>query len=141
MRLTTKKEVLVRFNEVDSLNIVWHGHYVKYLEDGREDFGKKYDIGYLKVQEAGYIIPIVALDIQYKKSLYYGDSVLVETTWVETDTPKLTFNYRLTNPENRQLICTAQTTQVFLDKDGKLQLIAPDFFQEWKEKWIHQYCE
>ena len=67
MQMTSTKEVQIRFNEVDSLSIVWHGNYVKYLEDGREDFGNKFGIGYLHVKKAGYIIPIVDLKIQYKK--------------------------------------------------------------------------
>ena len=37
----------IRFHEVDSLRIVWHGHYLKYFEDGREAFGRKYGIGYM----------------------------------------------------------------------------------------------
>ena len=45
--LKTETEILVRFNEADPLGIVWHGHYIRYFEDGREDFGKSYGIGYL----------------------------------------------------------------------------------------------
>jgi acyl-CoA thioester hydrolase len=136
MQMTSTKEVQVRFNEVDSLSIVWHGNYVKYLEDGREDFGNKFGIGYFQVQKAGYIIPIVDLKIQFKKSLYYGDSVLVETTFVETDTAKMFFRYRLLSPATNEVLCTASTTQVFLDKKGTLQLTLPDFFQDWKKRWF-----
>ncbi len=39
-KLVSTTEVLVRFNEADPLGIVWHGHYIRYFEDGREDFGK-----------------------------------------------------------------------------------------------------
>ena len=35
-------EIPIRFSEVDSLHVVWHGHYVKYFEDGREAFGKDF---------------------------------------------------------------------------------------------------
>jgi acyl-CoA thioester hydrolase len=136
MQMTSTKEVQIRFNEVDSLSIVWHGNYVKYLEDGREDFGSKFGIGYLQVKKAGYIIPIVDLKIQYKKSLYYGDSVLVETTFVETDAAKMFFKYRLLSPTTKEVLCTASTTQVFLDKKGILQLTLPDFFQDWKKRWF-----
>lgn len=45
--LTERFEQRVRFDEVDSLGIVWHGHYVKYLEDGREAWGRKYGLTYL----------------------------------------------------------------------------------------------
>jgi acyl-CoA thioester hydrolase len=136
MQMTSTKEVQIRFNEVDSLSIVWHGNYVKYLEDGREDFGNKFGIGYLQVKKAGYIIPIVDLKIQYKKSLYYGDSVMVETTFVETDAAKMFFKYRLLSPKTKEVLCVASTTQVFLDKKGTLQLTLPDFFQDWKKRWF-----
>ena len=38
MELTDRKEIIVRFSEVDSMRIVWHGNYLKYFEDGRESF-------------------------------------------------------------------------------------------------------
>ena len=57
--LRHETEVLVRFSEVDSLLIVWHGHYVRYFEDAREAFGLKYGIHYLDVHRAGYSTPIV----------------------------------------------------------------------------------
>ena len=45
--LTDQTEVVVKFNEADPLGIVWHGHYIRYFEDGRESFGKRYGIAYL----------------------------------------------------------------------------------------------
>lgn len=137
MQLTSKKEVLVRFNEVDSMLIVWHGNYVKYLEDGREDFGKKYGIGYLQVKEDGYGLPIVDMNIKYKKSLCYGDSVIVETSFVKTDAAKVIFKYRLISPTTSEVLCTATTTQVFVDTKGNLQMIDPPSFRDWKDKWLN----
>ncbi|PWK23848.1 acyl-CoA thioester hydrolase [Arcicella aurantiaca] len=136
LQMTSTKEVLIRFNEVDSMSIVWHGNYVKYLEDGREDFGRKFGLSYIHIQKAGYLAPIVDLKIQYKKSLYYGDSVLVETTFVETEAAKLFFKYRLISPTTSKVLCTATTTQVFLDTKGTLQLTLPDFVQDWKKRWF-----
>jgi hypothetical protein len=37
--LIEKTAIPVRFNEADPLGIVWHGHYIRYFEDGREAFG------------------------------------------------------------------------------------------------------
>lgn len=47
--LTAELEFDVRFSEVDSMNVVWHGSYPLYFEDAREAFGKKYDFGYLLI--------------------------------------------------------------------------------------------
>ncbi len=45
--LSASKELEIRFSEVDSMNIVWHGSYPLYFEDAREAFGKKYGLGYM----------------------------------------------------------------------------------------------
>jgi len=37
--LNSTTKIQVRFNEADPLGIVWHGHYIRYFEDGREAFG------------------------------------------------------------------------------------------------------
>ena len=36
MDLSVEKKIDIRFSEVDSMGVVWHGSFVKYLEDGRE---------------------------------------------------------------------------------------------------------
>jgi acyl-CoA thioester hydrolase len=38
--LTERTEVDIHFYDIDSVKIVWHGNYLKYLENGREAFGK-----------------------------------------------------------------------------------------------------
>ena len=50
--LSSKIEIPIRFSEVDSLRVVWHGHYVKFFEDGRETFGKEFGLGYLDIFNA-----------------------------------------------------------------------------------------
>lgn len=133
--LNNKTEVLVRFNEADPLGIVWHGHYIRYFEDGREAFGKQYNLGYLEVYKLGFVIPVVSVQCDFKKSLRYGDHVLVETSFVPTEAAKLKFTYRLFNAANGELVATGSSVQVFLSKeDSVLQLSNPPFFEAWKIK-------
>ncbi len=135
--LQTETEVLVRFNEADPLGIVWHGHYIRYFEDGREDFGKRYGVGYLDFFNNGYVIPIVNVDCSFKKSLRYGETVIVETKFIPCDAAKIQFSYRLYNKNTRELVATGNSVQVFLDREHSvLQLQNPPFFEEWKRKYI-----
>ena len=60
-RLTAEKDFEVRFSEVDSMNIVWHGSYPLYFEDAREAFGAKYGLGYMTIFSNGYFAPLVEL--------------------------------------------------------------------------------
>ena len=131
--LTHSENCKVRFSEVDSLGIVWHGHYIVYFEDGREAFGKKHGISYLDVQKNGFVTPIVKTSTEHFLPLKYGEKFRVETTFVNSETAKMIFRFSIFNEEEK-LVCSGETVQVFLDTDGKLCLYNPPFFQEWKDK-------
>jgi acyl-CoA thioester hydrolase len=133
--LSIRTEILVRFNEADPLGIVWHGHYIRYFEDGREAFGSTYGLKYLDVYKQGFVTPVVSVQCDYKKSLRYGDTVVVETKYIPTDAAKIKFTYRLFNAGTGDLVATGSSVQVFLCKEESiLQLANPPFFEDWKNK-------
>jgi acyl-CoA thioester hydrolase len=128
--------VKVRFSEVDSMQIVWHGEYVRYFEDGREAFGLKYPgLGYMDIYNSGFTAPMVDMTLQYKRSLRYGDSVLVETRFIDSKAAKICFEYILRRQSDGEIVATGTTIQVFCDPEGNLLLVSPDFFIKWKERW------
>jgi len=131
--LISVKEVEVRFNEVDSMGIVWHGSYARYFEDGREDFGKKYGLGYLDIFGSGFYAPLVDLDFKFKKPLIYGDTAVVKTTFVNTRAAKIIFEYEITKPGSETIIATGSSVQVFLNKSYELVLYNPEFYMKWKK--------
>lgn len=134
MQLQDKTEVVVRFNEADPLGIVWHGHYIRYFEDGREAFGKKYGISYLDFYHQGLAVPVVSVQCDYKKPLRYGDTVIVETTFENSAAAKLRFSYRILDKKTSGVVATGSSVQVFVDvKTFVLQLTLPEFFETWKK--------
>ncbi len=134
-QLTNRTEVKVRFSEVDSIHVVWHGNYVRYMEDGRENFGEEFGIQYLYMFGNGYTAPVVDMKMQFKQSVSVGDSIIVETTYRPCRAAKLIFDYVIRRKSDGEVVLTGETTQVFVDTNGELQLTNPDFFQQWKEKW------
>lgn len=133
--LKISTEVLVRFSEVDSLTIVWHGHYVKYFEDAREKFGLQYGLGYMDVYKNGFVTPIVKLDCEFKRPLMYGDKAIVEATFINTPAAKIQFRFKIFNAANKEVVATGSSTQVFLTRETfELHLTVPEFFAEWKKK-------
>ncbi|WP_075559535.1 acyl-CoA thioesterase [Parabacteroides timonensis] len=134
--LTNRTNLRVRFSEVDSMEVVWHGEYVRYMEDGREAFGRQYGIGYTDIRDAGYVVPIVELDVQYKQFLKYGESAIVETRYIRTDAAKILFEYIIFRESDETVVATGSSVQVFVNKaTGLLELNNPDFYKMWKEKW------
>ena len=134
--LTDHVEIQVRFSEVDALQIVWHGEYVKYIEDGREAFGKRYDIGYMDIKNEGFAAPIVKLSLDYKLPLSFNEQVIVETRFIPCDAAKIQFDYTIYRKTDRAVVAEASTKQVFTHlQTGVLELNNPDFYLKWKEKW------
>jgi acyl-CoA thioester hydrolase len=134
IELNDKTETIVRFSEVDAMGIVWHGNFVKYMEDGRESFGRKYGLGYYDLYAKGLMVPLVKMDIDYKLQLKHGERIIIETIWVNCDAAKILFRYRICRGTDNALLMTANTTQVFLNLKGELELINPEFYTEWKSR-------
>jgi len=135
--MVCKTEIRVRFNEADPLGIVWHGHYIRYFEDGREDFGNHYGISYLDFFNQGLVVPVVQVDCSFKKSVRYGDTVVVETLFIPCEAAKIKFSYRIFNQKTKELVATGGSVQVFLDREHSLlQLVNPPFYEEWKKKFL-----
>ncbi len=135
--LSATKEIEVRFSEVDSMGIVWHGSYAKFFEDAREEFGRKYNLGYLRIFGEGFYAPLVKLDFNYKKPLVYGDRLAVEVEYIPTEAAKICFSYRVYagEGEQRSLMATGSSMQVFLDKNYQLVWGNPEFYEAWKQEW------
>jgi len=134
--LSDELQMAVRFNEADPLGIVWHGHYVRYFEDGRESFGMKYNFSYLDFYRNGLAVPIVSLQCDYKKPLKYGDVMRIVTTFEPCAAAKIIFRYQIFENETSELVASGSSTQVFVDiRNFSLHLISPDFFEQWKTKW------
>lgn len=122
----------VRFHEVDSYQIVWHGNYVNYLEVGREAFGKKYGISYQHLIDRGLRAPIIHVDVDYRRSLKYGDRVRILTEYVEKPQAKICFSYKLTSLDGKIVYCRGNTEQVLQDYDtGRTLPRLPDWHEDW----------
>lgn len=126
----------IRFSEVDSMNIVWHGSYVMYFEDAREAFGKKYGLAYLDIFGNGFYAPLVDLSFKYKSPITYDMKPEITITYKPVDAAKIVFDYEITNPENGDVLATGHSVQVFMDLNYQLVWANPDFYEEWKKRWV-----
>lgn len=133
--LRASKEFDVRFSEVDSMGVVWHGAYPLYFEDAREVFGEKYGLTYMGYFDHGYFAPIVELTFHYKKPIRYGMRPRVDIIYRPSEAAKVVFDYEIHDTADESLIATGHSVQVFMDRDYKLVLYSPDFFMEWRKQW------
>lgn len=132
--LVCRTKTRVRFSDVDSMGVVWHGNYVRFFEDGREAFGNLHGINYMDFYNKGVLIPLVKITCDYKKPLKYGDSAVIETRFVNCDAAKLRYDYTIFRNDSDEVVATGSSIQVFLNLDMELLLDFPPFYLEWKRK-------
>lgn len=134
--LRTSKELEIRFSEVDSMGVVWHGSYPLYFEDAREEWGRVFGFGYLDMANHGFYAPLVDLSFQYKRPIIYGMRPRIDIIYKPTDAAKIVFDYEIHDQQDNALLTTGHSVQVFMDKQYNLLWENPPFFAEWKARWV-----
>ena len=135
MELKASKQIEIRFSEVDSMNVVWHGSYMLYSEDAREEFGRKYDLTYMGFFDHGCFAPLVEMSFQWKKPIKYGMKPRIDIIYRPTEAAKIVFDYVIHDTEDESLIATGHSVQVFMDTEYQLIWDNPDFYVKWKRRW------
>jgi acyl-CoA thioester hydrolase len=131
LRLIIKRQV--RFEEVDSMGIVWHGRYAGYFEEGRVAFGHKYGISYSDFIQNNNPVPIRQINIEFLEPLFFEDDIEIETILHWSEAAKINFEYIIRKNDN--IVCMGCTVQLMLDENLELLLSPPQFYHEFMEKW------
>ena len=121
---TTK--LRVRYGETDQMGIVHHSEYINYLEIARIEYLRARGMSYQELEDKGYGLPVVSIDINYKKPAKYDDELNLHTSLIEKGRCKLVFQTTIKNSEDF-LVCNAKVTLVCV----KLDLFKPTALPEF----------
>lgn len=128
-------KIRVRYAETDQMGYVYYGNYAAYCEVGRVELLRAMGTSYRTLEESGVMLPVVDYSVQYKKPALYDDELLVRTIIKEMPRVKITFYYEIFN-EQGDLLNTASTTLVFVNKETGRPCMAPEWFVEKLKQYI-----
>ena len=118
-------EVTVPFFDVDSMNVVWHGHYVKYLEIARCALLDRVGHTYAQMQDSGYVWPVIDVQLRYVQAARFGQQLRVRADLVEWRN-RLKIHYLISDARTGERMTRASTVQVAVSlADGTMQLVSP----------------
>ena len=119
----------VEFYDVDSMDVVWHGNYVKYMERARCALLDTVGFGYKEMRANGYAFPITNITIKYVRPLRFGEDARIRAVLVEYENC-IKINYEIFDESGA--ICTkAQTVQMTLKIDTwESSFVCPAIFIE-----------
>jgi acyl-CoA thioester hydrolase len=110
-KISAETEFVVEFYDVDSMQIVWHGNYVKFFEMGRCALLDKIGFGYLEMAKSGYIWPVVDIRVKYIRPLIFRQRAVINATLVEYE-HRLRIAYRIYDAETRELLTKGESIQM-----------------------------
>ncbi|VVP89719.1 acyl-CoA thioesterase [Pseudomonas fluorescens] len=127
-------EILVPFFDVDTMNVVWHGHYVKYLEVARcallDRIGHNYDA----MVASSYAWPVIDLQLRYVRGAVFGQKLNVRANLVEWEN-RLKISYLISDLHTGERLTRASSVQVAVDMGSReMQLASPKVFTDAVER-------
>lgn len=114
----------VRYYETDQMGIVHHSNYIRYFECGRMAMLEEVGLPMHKIEEAGVMMPITAVECKYRIPARLGDKLRVVTMINEMPRARLTVNTEIYN-QNDQLLSTGSVTMGFIDATTRRPIRCP----------------
>ncbi len=135
--LTETTEIEIPFHDVDSMEITWHGNYLRYFEVARCKLLDKLDYNYRQMKASGYAWPIIDVRIKYVKASTFEQIIHVTATLVEWEN-RMRINYLITDAKTGERLTKGHTIQAAVDiETQELCFVTPSVFQ----KKIHPLLE
>lgn len=107
----------VPFYDVDSMGIVWHGNYIKYLEQARCDMLTKIGYTYMDMYNDGVMYPIAKMEFKFIKPSKFGDKLRIETELKDTE-PALNIKYTIYNDSTDEKVFKAKSMQIRVGRES-----------------------
>jgi acyl-CoA thioester hydrolase len=123
--LQSRTEVAVRYAETDMMGIVYHGNYMPWLEIGRTELLRAHGLPYRELEAAGYRLPVLEVNVRYRRPALYDDRVTIVTTLREKPVLRIKLDYELYRGD--ELLATGSTLHAFIDREGRPTRPPPAF--------------
>jgi acyl-CoA thioester hydrolase len=126
--ITAETEFNVEFYDVDSMEVAWHGNYVKYLEKARCALLDQIGYGYPAMKDSGFAFPVTEISLKYIRPLRFGERVRARAILDEYEN-RLRIKYELYNARTGELTTKGMSTQMAVDiGKGDSCFICPQIF-------------
>jgi acyl-CoA thioester hydrolase len=124
-RWFAESETQVQFYDLDPMEVVWHGHYLKYLEIARGALLDSIDYNYAQMKASGYFWPVIDLRLRYIAPAVFRQHLKLRAEIVEWEN-RLKINYLISDAASGRRLSRASTAQVAVEiATGEMCFVSP----------------
>jgi acyl-CoA thioester hydrolase len=127
----TTIEVRVRYGETDQMGVAYHAHYLVYCELARTEHMRRLGVRYRDLEERGYKLAVSEASLRYARAARYDDLLKVTAWLADAGSRRVVFRYRVER-EGGELLCTAETALVSLDRENRPTRMPDEVIQVMK---------
>lgn len=108
-------EIKIYYEDTDSGGVVYYANYLRYMERGRTEYLAERGISVKDLMDQGTIFVVTRAEVDYKSSVRYGDTIVLETSVTEKTGATLLFQHRITDKATGRLLV-----------EGKIRMVCAD---------------
>lgn len=116
--------IKVRFNEIDAYQVAWHGHFVTWMEVGRNELAGRFGLDAAQVAAAGYFAPVVSLELKFLRPARFAEELRVRTALKRLETAALEFASTIVGADGK-VCATGRAVHTLTDHGGMLLYTIP----------------
>lgn len=129
-KISSEIEIEIPFYDVDPMEIVWHGNYIKYFEKSRYHLLDKIKYNYQQMKDSGYAWPVIDVRVKYIKPLVFAQKIIVRATIVDFEYG-LKIDFVIRDAESGIRMSKGYTKQVAVDMRKKeMCLVSPEILHK-----------
>ncbi|MGH8313126.1 MAG: acyl-CoA thioesterase [Gammaproteobacteria bacterium] len=128
--LSAEVEIEIPFQDVDAMQVAWHGNYFRYFEAARSQLLRQIDYDYPEMRASEYMWPIIEAHVRFVCAVRYRQRVIVAAALVEWEN-RLKIDYLVRDADSGTRLTTGYTIQCAVDaRTQELQLVSPPVLLE-----------
>lgn len=104
----------VPFHDVDTMNVVWHGHYLKYFEIARCKLLDQFHYNYNQMLASGYAWPVIESHVRYAQGIQYEQKIRIRAILKEWEN-RLKIDYLIFDETTGKRLTKGYTIQVAVE--------------------------
>jgi acyl-CoA thioester hydrolase len=143
--VSTSVDIDIPFQDIDAMEVVWHGNYTRYLEIARCALLDCIEYDYPRMRDSGFAWPVIDMRIKFIRPLLFKQRIRVHATLVEYEN-RLKMEFLIADAATGEKLSKAYTTQVAVDmKNHEMCFVSPDVLRkkladyQQKKKSLNQH--
>lgn len=107
-----------QYYETDTMKIVHHSNYIRWMEEARVDMLEQMELGYDVMERAGILSPVLSVSAQYKSMTRFPETVEISVRLVRYTGVRFELSYEMRDAATGTLRCLGESSHCFIDGSG-----------------------